>query len=114
MTKRTIPATHISAAMATSESAVAAPSRSKPGSMKSQIEALEPGGYCAKLQQVDRDIVLSAFVQEAPQMREQLRNTLTSTVAKAKELTGGTYTIEVGDMIMRSNLYLVAVISRVE
>jgi hypothetical protein len=114
MIKRTIPATHISAAMATSESAVAAPSRSKPGSMKSQIELLAIEEIASKARLVETGMTLGGYAMEAPAMRERMRNSLTSTVAKARELTGGTYTIEVGDMLVGGKLYIVAIVTRTE
>lgn len=103
---------HLSIAITTAEPQVSVPSRSKAGSMKSQIEALDVGDIASKLEAVDENLILLDYIHKAPEMRERLRNSLTSTVAKAKELTGGTYTIEVGEMVLRNKLYLVAVITR--
>lgn len=111
MSKR-IPASLIDAALSTSEPAVATPSRRLPTSMRSQIETLDEGDCCSKLNPVDENMILMDYQQRAAEMREQLRNSLTSAVASAKESTGGTYTIEVGEMVMRNKLYLVAVVTR--
>ena len=111
MSKR-IPASELSAAMSTAEQEVAVPSRRQSGSMKSQVEGLEPGECCSKVALVEPGMSLDGYAAEAPAMRERMRNGLTSTVAKAKELTGGTYSIEVGNMVLGNRIYLVAVVSR--
>lgn len=104
---------HLSVAITTAEPQVGVPSRSKAGSMKSQIEALDVGENASKVRSVNSIFTtLEEWITGASEERERLRNSLTSTVAKAKEITGGTYTIEVGDMILGNRLYLVAVITR--
>lgn len=111
MNKR-IDASHLDAAMTTTEPQVDVPNRRQTGSMRSQVEALGVDQIASKIQPVDEGMVLSSYIQKAPELREQLRNSLTSAVANARERTGGTYTIEVGEMVMRNRLYLVAVITR--
>lgn len=111
MNKRLDPG-HLQAAMTTADQAVSVPRRTVPGSIKSEVDALEPGDCMSKARMVEPGMTLDGFAAEAPAMREQLRNTLAGTVAKAKALTGGTYTIEVGNTVIGNRIYLVAVVTR--
>lgn len=113
MNKR-IDNTHLSAAMATPEQAVAVPTRSNPASVKNQIEALEPGEFMSKPWLIAPESTFAAWAADSSNQRERLRNSLTSSVAKAKALTGGTYTIEVGDMLLGGKMYIVAIVTRIE
>lgn len=73
---------------------------------------LAPGECVAQVRAVDQTMTVARLPEEMPALRQQLRNAVTPAVTRAKEATGNTYTIEVGDVQMPSGmLYAVAVVT---
>ena len=78
-----------------------------------QVLALAPGESACRTKAIDQTMTVARFPEEMPALRQQLRNAVTPAVARAREATGNTYTIEVGDVQMPSGmLYAVAVVTR--
>lgn len=83
------------------------------GSFQAQITELDVGESASKVRALDPTSTLNVLILGLPAMRQQLRNAIAPSVARAKSATGGTYAIEVGDMIMPAgNIYIVAVVTR--
>lgn len=84
------------------------------GSLHAQIAELNPGEVMSKARAFDPTTPISRIPDELPAMRQQVRNAVMPSVQRAKETTGGTYTVEVGDLIMpNGSCYVVAVVTRV-
>lgn len=114
MIKR-IPASQLSAAMATPERDVGVPTRHVAGSMASMVAALAVGECTSKVQAVDPKLSLAEFMAQGATLKEQLRNRITPSVQQAKIRTSGSYSVEIGTMVTTgNNLYLVAVVNRTE
>lgn len=78
-----------------------------------RVLMLAPGECVAQVRAVDQTMTVARLPEEMPALRQQLRNAVTPAVTRAKEATGNTYTIEVGDVQMPSGmLYAVAVVTR--
>ena len=105
----------LTAALATPDTDVGIPSRREAGSLSSQITALEAGDCAAKPILVDSSMSLADYALNGATLRDNLRSSVKSSVRLAQTRTGGTYIIEVSDMITTAGrLYLVAVITRTE
>ena len=92
------------------EAVVRAP---RPASFATQVLTLAPGESVCRTKAIDQTLTIARIPEELPAMRQQLRNAVTPAVTRAKEATGATYTIEVGDVQMPSGMYYaVAVITR--
>lgn len=84
------------------------------GSLHAQIAELNPGEVMSKARAFDPTTPISRIPDELPAMRQQVRNAVMPSVQRAKETTGGTYTVEVGDLIMpNGSCYVVAVVTRI-
>lgn len=85
------------------------------GSFNTQVIELNPGESVSKVRAVDPTIPISRLPDEMPAIRQQVRNACAPAVTRAKEATGGIYTVEVGDCLMFSGgFYVVAVVTRKE
>jgi hypothetical protein len=83
------------------------------GSFNAAVIGLNPGECISKVREVDPTMTVARLPDEMPSIRSQLRNACAPSVARAKEITGGTYTCEVGDVVMPGgSMYVVAVIKR--
>lgn len=103
----------LTAAIATAEPAVPT-TTSVPGSIKSQVDALARGEHFAKAWKIAPHNTFEAWAADSANQRQRLRNSLTSSIAQARERTRGTYTTEVGDMLLGGNLYIVAIVTRID
>jgi hypothetical protein len=84
------------------------------GSFNAQIQELNPGECVSKVRPVDPTLTIARIPDELPSLRQQVRNAVTPAVTRAREATGNTYSIEVGDLQMpNGSLYVVAVVTRV-
>jgi hypothetical protein len=85
----------------------------RPASFATQVLTLAPGESVCRIKPIDQTLTIARIPEELPAMRQQLRNAVTPAVTRAKEVTGATYAIEVGDVQMPSGMfYAVAVITR--
>ncbi len=85
----------------------------RPGSFNAQVQELNPGESVSKVRMVDVTMTVDRLPDEMPALRQQVRNSVAPAVARAKEIVGGDYTVEVGDVVMPSGkLYVVAVVTR--
>lgn len=88
-------------------------SRRKPGSLISQIEALQVGDSAAKALQVSPDMTLDEYATNGYDMRAALRNSVAASMRYAAKRTGGTYEIDTSDMFTSGRkLFMVAIITR--
>ena len=84
-------------------------------SFQAQVNALLVGECASKVRTVDPKMPVSKIPTEMPVLRQQLRNSVTPAVTRAKAQFGGSYSIEVGDMISpQGRYYVVAVVTRTE
>lgn len=115
MNKSLIAKSAIAAAIAAPDKDVPVPTRHVAGSFTSQVAGLSPGEFVSKAQKLGPEMTMAKFSNEGAAMKEQLRNSITPSVAQAKAKTEGVYQIEVGTMITTGNtLYLVAIVTRVD
>jgi hypothetical protein len=85
------------------------------GSFNAAVGGLSPGECISKVREVDPTMTVARLPDEMPAIRSQLRNACAPSVARAKEITGGTYTCEVGDVVMPGgSMYVIAVIKRID
>lgn len=83
------------------------------GSFNSQVLELSPGESVSKVRPLDPTITVQRLPAELPLIREQVRNSCAPAVKRAREQTGSTYSVEVGDVVMPGgSLYVVAVVTR--
>jgi hypothetical protein len=84
-------------------------------SFNSQVADLRPGESISKVRAVDPTITVARLPAEMPSIRTQARNAVAPAVTRAKELTGSSYTVETGDVIMPGgSMYVVVVITRLD
>lgn len=84
------------------------------GSMSEQIRLLNVGQCCAKVEPLrfntpsgHNDVI------SLRDMRDSLRNSLSSAIVRAMQTTNGTYSIEISETSMPSgNIYVTAVVTR--
>lgn len=87
----------------------------RPGSFNALVQELNPGETVSKVREVDPTITVARLPDEMPEIRQQVRNSVAPAVARAKQITGGTYSVEVGDVIMPTGaMYAVAVVKRID
>ena len=86
------------------------------GSFAELVRLLPVGKSTAKVELLDWDNLPPAGdTERLVQMRERLRNSLSSTINRARTHNNGTYTIEVGETCMPGgSIYVTAVITRVK
>jgi hypothetical protein len=105
----------LTAALATPEEGVSRPGRVHPTSAITQIAALKPGESWSRCERPMGDVTLAEYADGSADMRDQMRNSILSSVRYAKEKTGGTYITETGDFISSNRrIFLVCVVTRVE
>jgi hypothetical protein len=105
----------LTAALASPDDGVSKPGRTQATSAITQIAALDVGHTWSRCEPVDPDLTIGGFGETTTRAREELRSNVASSVRHAKTKTGGTYSIETGDFISTArNIYLVAVVTRVE
>lgn len=104
----------LSAAMRAPEDGIA-PSRRRTSSLNAQVADLDVGGVASKVVQIGDNIPLGVIAESATLWREELRNSCTPSVRSAMRSTGGTYSIEVEELVTKKGrFYLVALITRTE
>lgn len=87
--------------------------RRQPLSFAAAVANLEPGEEFAKLQRIDTSATFESIQSALPEMRDTLRNNIAPAVARAKEATGGQYSVEVTDFMTNArNWFLIAVVTR--
>lgn len=92
---------------------IPAPGRTRMASFSAAVADLEVGDHVAKLHRIDTTLTFNQIKADLDNMRATLRNNTTPAVARARAKTGGSYTIEVGDMMLNSvSWFLVAVVTR--
>ena len=85
------------------------------GSFNSLVQELNPGESVSKVREVDPTMTVARLPFEMPEIRQQARNAVAPAVSRAKAITGGTYTVESGDVAMgNGSMYVVVVVKRVE
>lgn len=83
------------------------------GSIHDQIAKLNPGECFARARPLDPTLTVDRCREELPAIRQQVRNSIAAPLRRAKETTGATYSVEVGDVVMpNGTMYVVAVVSR--
>lgn len=83
------------------------------GSIHDQIAKLNPGECFSRARPLDPTLTVDRFRDELPAIRQQVRNSIAAPLQRAKETTGATYSVEVGDVVMpNGTMYVVAVVSR--
>lgn len=103
----------ITAALATPDDDVQQPSRRKPGSFNALVADLAVGETASQAKQIDGDLTITEVANSLAVMRQELRNNITKVVARAKEATGGEYTVEVIDTLTHArNWFLIALVTR--
>lgn len=90
------------------------PDQTYTGSFAELVRLLPVGKSTAKVELLDWDNLPPAGdTERLIQMRERLRNSLASTVNRARAYHGGLYSIEVGETCMPGgSIYITAVITR--
>ncbi len=84
------------------------------GSVHDQIAKLNPGECFSRARPLDPTLTVDRFREELHAIRQQVRNSIAAPLQRAKETTGATYTVEVGDLVMpNGSVFVVAVVSRV-
>ena len=87
--------------------------RRTPYSFSAAVAALSPGEEVAKLHRIDTSATFESIQSALPEMRDTLRNNIAPAVARAKESTGGQYSVEVTDFMTNArNWFLIAVVTR--
>lgn len=88
-------------------------SRRTPYSFSAAVAGLAVGEEVAKLQRIDTSATFESIQSALPEMRDTLRNNIAPAVARAKEATGGQYSVEVTDFMTNArNWFLIAVVTR--
>lgn len=92
---------------------IMANTQTKSSSFYAQVLDLAPGDSCSRVRAVDPTTSVERLPDELPEIKQSLRNAVTPAVTNAREKTGGTYTIEVGEIVMpKGKMYVVAVVTR--
>lgn len=92
---------------------IMANTQTKSSSFYAQVLDLAPGESCSRVRAVDPTTSVERLPEELPEIKQQLRNACTPAVTNAKEKTGGTYSIEVGEVVMpKGRMYVLAVVTR--
>lgn len=85
-----------------------------PVTLVAQIEALEFGECCSRVQRVRQDMTMAEFVQEFSDLKAALRNNIAPSVRGAAKTTGADYSVEVTSSVTTpGQVYLVAIITRI-
>ena len=107
--------TAVAAAMMGAESDVAPPSRARSSSFASMVLDLNVGDQPAsRVVQMEEADSIAWTMGTLKEQRDKLRNTVTSAVSQAKRRNpGAEYSIEVGDFMLISGIYVVAMVRRI-
>lgn len=83
-------------------------------SFAGQVEELEVGECCSRIQQLDPNMTMLEFAQQSSELKATLRNNVAPSVRGARKRTGGDYTIEVTTAVTTPGMvYLLAVVTRI-
>ena len=106
--------TAVAAAMMGAEADVSPPTRARSSSFASMVLDLNVGDQPAsRVVQLDLEESVENTVERLKENRDKLRNTVTSAVSQAKRRNPGSeYSIEVGDFMLISGIYVVAMVRR--
>lgn len=104
----------LAAAMGTEPDVAPPASKARSGSLTSAIADLQLGSDpVAKVYMVEPDVKAQDLRAVLSTEKERMRNNVTSCVVAArKRVPGADYSIEVGEILMGSGVYVVALISR--
>jgi len=97
---------------------VAPPARARSASFASAVSDLKVGGEpAAKAMRLDPNLTIEEVAQARATLGEKLRNSVTPAVRRAidrlaKDDVTATFSIEIGDMTLKSGMYLVALVTR--
>ena len=95
------------------DSAMPVPRRRREASFSAAVADLDVGEQVAKLTRIDASLSLDEVQAQMVEMQKTIRNNTVPAVARAKERTGGQYTIEVTDFMTNAkNWFLIAVVTR--
>lgn len=79
------------------------------------VTDLEVGQHASRVVRVDPNMKVGELTEGLRVIKDTLRNAISSTVAAAKRRTSGTYSIELGDVVMPGgSIFVVAVITRLD
>lgn len=113
MAKSNLDMNMLTAALATPDADVATPTRQSSSSLVSQIAALDVGDSASKVTLVDPAMTMAEYAEQGVEMRERVRQSVSSSLRVAKGRTGGEYEIEIADVLTTKRvLYIVAIITR--
>lgn len=105
--------TTIAAALANPEEDVSLPNRRKSTSFNAQVAELSPGEVATKAQLIDKTMTVADVAANLTELRQTLRNNMTKVVQRAREATGGEYSLEVIDTLTPTGRwFLVGLITR--
>lgn len=105
----------IAAGLAAPEADVESSARWQGGSLVARIAALDVGDTAAKAKRLDDDLTVGEIRENMARMREELRNSVTKAVGRAREQAGGEYRVEVFDThSLERSWFLLALITRVK
>lgn len=97
----------------TSDDMTASTTTFKPGSHADKISALQVDESHSYVRAVDPTMTVARIPAELPMLRQQVRNAVMPSVARARQHTGHDYRVEVGDIVMPSGtMFVVAAITR--
>jgi len=101
-------------AMLGSEQGVTPPARNRSSSFASLVADLNVGDSPAsRVIELAHTTSIGDAVEQLPALREKLRNSVTSAVSAARRrVPGSDFSIEVGNLMMNSGMYVVALVRR--
>lgn len=104
----------ITAALATPDKDIAVPNKGqRTSSFAAAVMDLEPEQSTSRVLRVSLAVTVGQLNVVLRDMKENLRNAISPTVANAKKKTDGTYSIELGDVVMTGgSIYVLAVVTR--
>lgn len=114
MSKKPTPHTAIAAGLANPEDQVEVPRRTKSTSFNAQVTELDTGEVATKAELIPSSLTLAEVATVVAAKRQAIRNNMTKVVQRARETTGGEYTLEVTDTITAGgNWFVVGLITRI-
>lgn len=102
------------AALATPDKDIPVPTKGqRTSSFAAAVADLEVGQCTSRVTRVDPALTVYQLTTVLREMKDALRNNISSTVAAAKRKTDGAYSVELGDVVMPGgSMYVVAVVTR--
>jgi hypothetical protein len=104
----------LSAAIETPETGLDEPQRRKSSSFAAQVLDLEVGETAPRISRIDPGATIAVIAESLPDLRNSMRNGVSSAVRRAMERTGGEYSVEVTDFTTPAGAWFVlALVTRV-